>query len=502
MGKSQGLINIYFKLIQYHTNNLIFKEYFMKYILCVCILALSNLCAIDFLEAPKAQKRINPQVGNDTIYSFNSSIEEAKKAVVNISTQKNVSNQIPNHPMFNDPFFQQFFGDIYGQIPKDRIERSLGSGVIISSNGYIITNNHVIEDADKVLVSLSNSTKEYIAKVVGTDARSDLAVIKIDVNNLSPISFADSSNVLIGDVVFAIGNPFGVGESITQGIVSALNKSGIGINDYENFIQTDASINPGNSGGALVDSRGALIGINTAILSRTGGNHGIGFAIPSDMVKKIAKELVEKGSIKRGFLGVGIQDISKDLKESYGDNTGAVVISLEPQSPAAKAGLMVWDLITHVNGKKVSSAAELRNLIGLLSPNERVVVKFIRDKQERVAQITLAELLDDKSKPSSPATQNTPSGAGIEGLSVEELTPALKQKYRIPNNIEGVIISRVNPNSKAKEAGFEVGDIIAQVENISIKKPADLSNAFARLKGKNKRVLVYSSSGTKTILIK
>ncbi|WP_334092719.1 trypsin-like peptidase domain-containing protein, partial [Helicobacter typhlonius] len=328
----------------------------MKYILCVCILALSNLCAIDFLEAPKAQKRINPQVGNDTIYSFNSSIEEAKKAVVNISTQKNVSNQIPNHPMFNDPFFQQFFGDIYGQIPKDRIERSLGSGVIISSNGYIITNNHVIEDADKVLVSLSNSTKEYTAKVVGTDARSDLAVIKIDVNNLSPISFADSSNVLIGDVVFAIGNPFGVGESITQGIVSALNKSGIGINDYENFIQTDASINPGNSGGALVDSRGALIGINTAILSRTGGNHGIGFAIPSDMVKKIAKELVEKGSIKRGFLGVGIQDISKDLKESYGDNTGAVVISLEPQSPAAKAGLMVWDLITHVNGKKVSSA--------------------------------------------------------------------------------------------------------------------------------------------------
>lgn len=476
----------------------------MKYAhlyLCLSLIFLSHALSIDFIEAPKVQKRITPQGSNDTLYSFNSSIEQAKKAVVNISTQKNVSNQLPNHPMFNDPFFQQFFGDIYGQIPKERIERSLGSGVIISSDGYIITNNHVIDEADKVLVSLSDSSKEYTAKVIGTDARSDLAVIKIEANNLSPISFADSSQVLIGDVVFAIGNPFGVGESITQGIVSALNKSGIGINDYENFIQTDASINPGNSGGALVDSRGALIGINTAILSRTGGNHGIGFAIPSDMTKKIAKELIEKGSIKRGFLGVGIQDVSEDLKESYGDKNGAVIISLEPQSPAAKSGLMVWDLITHVNGKKISSAAELKNLIGMLSPNDKVVVKFIRDKQERVAQITLAELKDSKTRDTQNSS-NTPNSSMLEGLSVEELTPVLRQRYRIPSNIDGVVVSKVEPNSKAKNAGFEVGDIIAQVENIAIKKPADLNNAFARLKDKNKRILIYSGNGTKTILIK
>ena len=328
-----------------------------------------------------------------------------------------------------------------------------------------------------------------------------LALIKIDANNLSPISFADSSNVLIGDVVFAIGNPFGVGESITQGIVSALNKSGIGINDYENFIQTDASINPGNSGGALVDSRGALIGINTAILSRTGGNHGIGFAIPSDMAKKIAKELIEKGSIKRGFLGVGIQDVSEDLKESYGDNSGAVVISLEPQSPAAKAGLMVWDLITYVNNKKVSSATELKNLIGMLPPNEKVTIKFIRDKQERVTQITLAELKDSKSQNTQNTSKNGSSSV-IDGLSVEELTPTLRQRYQIPDSINGVVITRISPNSKASEVGFKVGDIIAQVENITIRKPADLSNAFTRLKGKNKRILIYSSSGTKTIVIK
>ncbi len=178
----------------------------------VSALFMTHILAIEFQEAPTIQKRVNPQQNSDTLYSFNSSIESAKKAVVNISTQKNVSNQLPNHPMFNDPFFKQFFGDIYGQIPKERVERSLGSGVIISNDGYIITNNHVIEDADKVLVSLSDSTKEYTAKVIGTDARSDLAVIKIEQKNLSPITFAQSSNVLIGDVVFAIGNPFGVGE--------------------------------------------------------------------------------------------------------------------------------------------------------------------------------------------------------------------------------------------------------------------------------------------------
>lgn len=468
-----------------------------------CLFAFSVSFGIDFKEAPKIQKRISPQQGSDTLYSYNSSLEDTTKAVVNISTQKNVSNQFANTPLFNDPFFQQFFGDIYGHIPKDRIERSLGSGVIISSDGYIVTNNHVIEDADKVTVSLSNSNKEYTAKVIGTDARSDLAVIKIEQSNLPTLPFAISSDVRIGDVVFAIGNPFGVGESVTQGIVSAVNKSGVGINEYENFIQTDASINPGNSGGALVDSRGALIGINTAILSRTGGNHGVGFAIPSDMVKKIAKDLIEKGSIKRAFLGVGIQDVSEDLKESYKGNSGAVVISIAPQSPAAKSGLMVWDLITHVNGKKVNSASELKNLIGMLSPNEKVAIKFIRDQQERVTQITLSELKDSENS-SKPDTKSNSSGtsANIEGLSVQEISPNQRRRIGLPNDIDGVIVTRVLPNSKAQNAGFEEGDIIAQVENLNIKKPADLSNAFDKFRGKTKRILVYSANGTKTIVMR
>lgn len=479
-------------------------KYLSKSAKCLYMLICLSLCAfgIDFSQAPKVQKRINPQVGNDAVYSYNASINGPKKAVVNISTQKNVSQNIPNHPMFSDPFFQQFFGDMYNQIPKERVERSLGSGVIISNDGYIITNNHVIDDAQKVLVSLQGSTQEYTAKVIGTDARSDLAVIKIEAKNLSPIAFADSDNVLVGDVVFAIGNPFGVGETVTKGIVSALNKSGMGINDYENFIQTDASINPGNSGGALVDTRGALIGINTAILSRTGGNHGVGFAIPSNMVQKIAKELIEKGSIKRGFLGVGIQDITSELKESYGDKSGAVVISLEPNSPASKAGLMVWDLITHINGKKVSNAAELKNMIGMLSPNEKVSVTYIRDKQERQTQITLAELQDSKSQKPQSNNSNPSKAANIEGLSVEELNNASRNRYKIPNNIEGVLITRVNANSKAEEAGFKVGEVIAQVENVKIRKPSDLSGAFDRFKNKTKRILVYSASGTRSVVLK
>lgn len=257
---------------------------------CLGSLFITYALAFSVSEAPAIERRVAPDVSSGVVYSYHDSIKEAKRGVVNISTQKKVkgaSGIDPSHPLFNDPFFKQFFGDMFGQvIPKDRIERSLGSGVIISKDGYILTNNHVIDGADKVIVSLPDNSKEYEAKVVGKDPRSDLAVIKIEGKDFPFVIFGSSNDLRVGDVVFAIGNPFGVGETVTQGIVSALNKSGIGINDYENFIQTDASINPGNSGGALVDSRGALVGINTAILSRTGGNHGVGFAIPSDMAKK------------------------------------------------------------------------------------------------------------------------------------------------------------------------------------------------------------------------
>ena len=472
--------------------------------ICAVLLLVGIGCmgAFEFKDAPEVQERINPSTSPQSIQSYASSLGDATKAVVNISTQKQVSNAIPNHPMFNDPFFQQFFGDIYGQIPRDRIERSLGSGVLISTDGYIVTNHHVIDGADKILVSLSGSAKEYTAKVIGSDSRSDLAVIKIESSTPS-ISFANSDKVQVGDVVFAIGNPFGVGETVTQGIVSALNKSGIGINDYENFIQTDASINPGNSGGALIDSRGALIGINTAILSRTGGNHGVGFAIPSEMVKKIAKELIEKGSVKRGYLGVGIQDVSEDLQESYARREGALLISIEPQSPAAKAGLMVWDLITEVEGKKITNAQELKNLIGMLHPKQKVSIKYVRDKQERMTQVVLGELSSDEAARADTA-QGAPNDAksGIDGLGVSELTQSLRQRYRISEGIQGVVVTEVRRDSLAYRAGFGIGDVIAQIEDSNITKPSEFLAALSKFKNKNKRILVYSRNGIKTIILK
>lgn len=465
------------------------------------VLSASLLVGFDVQEIPKVQERVAPDIGENRIYSFNRSVEGVSKVVVNISTQKKVRNQVGTHPMFNDPFFQQFFGDLHGQIPRERIERSLGSGVIVSQDGYIVTNNHVIDGADKVLVSLPWSNKEYKAKVIGTDARTDLAVIKIDQNDLPFIRFADSSLVKVGDLVFAIGNPFGLGETITQGIVSALNKSGIGINDYENFIQTDASINPGNSGGALVDSRGALIGINTAIISRSGGNQGIGFAIPSDMVKRIAKQLIEKGTIKRGYLGVGIQDVGSDLRDTYGNYEGAVVISVEADSPAKKAGLMIWDLITKINGKGVRNSAELRNLIGTMPPDEKVTLTYVRDKKEKTISLTLAESKDTREKVSE-RKKSTEGAEGLDGVVVQEISPQMRQRNQIPRNIDGVLVREVNENSKAYEAGIRAGDIIAQIENITLKDLSSYKKALTQFKGKVKRILVYSQNGIKTVVLK
>lgn len=470
------------------------------------LFSLVNLTfAFTFEEMPSITKRQNPSGNNGIIHSYNDAISEIKKSVVNISTQKKVSNNVLNHPMFNDPFFQQFFGDIYRNTPKDRVERSLGSGVILSKDGYIVTNNHVIDGADKILVSLPNSPKkEYEAKIIGKDPRSDLAVIKIAQNNLPYAKIGNSNELMVGDVVFAIGNPFGVGESVTQGIISALDKSNMGINDYENFIQTDASINPGNSGGALVDSRGALIGINTAILSRTGGNHGIGFAIPSDMVKKITKTLIEKGSIERGFLGVGIQDITDNLANLYNGNSGAVLVSVDKSSAAAKAGLKVWDLIIAVNNKPISSASELKNTIGSFPPNEIVEVRYIRDKKEYKAKVKL-DKYNEKSEIADLGTKNSGKGAQNvqnSGLIVENLTREVRQTYRIPNDFNGVIISEVAGQSLAAKAGFERGDIITQIEDIKINNVNDFNNAMKQYNGKIKRILVFQSNGLNTIILK
>ena len=282
----------------------------MKKVWLISTVLAASLMAgsIGFKEAPHAE-RVMPESGK--ILSFNKAIEHAGKCVVNISAKKRVRQNIPQ--AFMDPFFREFFNMPFGQMmPRERVQRSLGSGVIVSSNGYIITNNHVIDGADEVHVTLPGSSKDYMAEVIGSDPKTDIAVIKIDAKDLPAIMLGDSDELKTGDLVFAIGNPFGVGESVSQGIISALGKDSVGINQYENFIQTDAAINPGNSGGALVDSRGVLIGINSSIITRSGANNGIGFAIPVNMVKRVATQLIEHGKVEYGYLGVSISDLTHD----------------------------------------------------------------------------------------------------------------------------------------------------------------------------------------------
>ncbi|MCF6173323.1 MAG: Do family serine endopeptidase [Campylobacteraceae bacterium] len=430
----------------------------------------------------------NPQrqtaTNKNIVLSYNSSIKGMQKSVVNISSTKNITTSANMQNLLNNPFLKNFFGNNIPKLqPQNRKAHSLGSGVIISKDGYIVTNNHVVAGADDITVTVHGSKKEYKAKIIGQDPKTDLAVIKIDAKNLHVAQFGNSSDLLEGDIVFAIGNPFGVGESITQGIISALNKSSIGLNQYENFIQTDASINPGNSGGALVDSRGALIGINSAIISRSGGNNGIGFAIPSNMVKSIATNLINNGTIKRGYLGVSITDLKANMKGIYKNTNGALILQVEKNSSANKAGLKRGDLIIQINDKKIKNANELKNIVGAILPNKTIKIKYERGKVIKETKAILADM------GSTDSFGNNKNEAYIKGLSVTELTNQVKSQYRIPANVHGVLVTNVKNNSQAQKIGFLKGDIIVQVQNKFIKSLKDLNTVFA--KNKNQPKMIY-----------
>ncbi|MEA3372279.1 MAG: Do family serine endopeptidase [Campylobacterota bacterium] len=448
-----------------------------KSILLSAVLALSLTAAsIDFKEASTGIHRIIPNQ-HGSILSYHEAIKNTTNSIVHIATTQKPVNQMMNQM---HPFFEQFFGPQY--MPKKAPKRhGLGSGVIVTNDGYIITNNHVIDDAEEIIVTLPDSAKEYEAKVIGKDPKSDIAVIKIDAEGLNPIVMGSSSNLKVGDVVFAIGNPFGVGQSVTQGIISAQHKTGVGINEYENFIQTDASINPGNSGGALLDSRGALIGINTAIITRSGGNNGIGFAIEIDMVKNIAKKLVEHGSIERGYLGVGIGDMTKELRKLYKHQEGAILNEVYPDTPAEKAGLKRGDLIVKVNGKAVESSAALKNQIGLYMPGIKIEVTYERDRELLRATVKLDKLAESK---------HEGGAAMIEGLSLSKLDEQTRRQYRISQNVEGVLVTEVEEGSEAARQGIRRGDVIIQIEQWAIDELDDVKEIFAKSKGSYKRVYI------------
>ena len=329
---------------------------------------------------PPARSEYRPQ-------SLAPMLDRIVPGVVNISTTSRVRLEV--NPLFNDPFFRRFFGR--PQMPREQQRQSLGSGVVIdAARGYILTNHHVVANADQVTVTLMDE-RQFEAKLVGSDADTDIAVIKITPDRLVSVPLGDSDALRVGDFVVAIGNPFGLGQTVTSGIVSALGRSGLGIEGYENFIQTDASVNPGNSGGALVDLDGRLVGINTAIVGPSGGNVGISFAIPSNMARDIMKQLIGSGKVRRGQLGVSVQDLTPELARSFGlkRTAGAVIAQIAPGSPAAAAGLQVGDVVVAVNGKSVSNASSLRSAVGLTPPGQEIDLEILRNGASRTLSVAI-----------------------------------------------------------------------------------------------------------------
>jgi serine protease Do len=422
-----------------------------------------------------------------------------KPAVVNISTTRTVKSeegQGPRqrgNPFFEDPFFRRFFGDeFYRQFdaPRQRKEQSLGSGVIVDG-GYIVTNNHVIAKADEIKVVMSDK-REFKGTLVGTDPKTDLAVIKVSVSDLPTIPWGDSTTLEVGEYVLAVGNPFGLNQTITMGIVSAVGRANVGIADYEDFIQTDAAINPGNSGGALVNVKGELVGINTAIFTRSGGYMGIGFAVPSQMVKTVIDSLVSKGKVVRGWLGVTIQEVSPELAKQFGlkEARGALVSDILDGSPADKAGIKRGDVVVEIDHKGVENASQLRNVVAALPIGAKASVKVIRDKKEKTFDVMIGEQPKDLVSKSGEPSEDDGGGVGaLGGVGVHDLSPEFAKRFGLPEDEDGVVVTRVEPGSVAEEAGVQRGDLLVEVNRQPVRNTGEF-NRIAREVGKDESILL------------
>jgi serine protease Do len=440
------------------------------------------------LELTLARSAAPISLGNFS-NGFASVLKPALPAVVNIHTSKIVKSK-PNQmmPFFNDPMFRQFFGDQgqgfgggQGQQPQAEREQSLGSGVIVTSDGTIVTNNHVIEGASDIKVDLADK-REFQAKLIGTDAKTDIAILKIDATNLPTLAVGDSSKLAVGDVIFAIGDPFGIGETATMGIVSATGRGlGGAIENYEDFIQTDAAINPGNSGGAMIDLHGDLIGINTAILSGGGGgNQGVGFAIPINMARSVMDQLVSHGKVARGYLGLYPQDVTPALARQFGLNKpgGALVGKLQGDGPAAKAGIKDADVILTVNGQAVDSANDLRLRISQTPPGTTVKLGISRDGKMQDMNVTLGELPPDKLAENESDHGGGDTSEGLEGVNVQDLTPDAMQELQLPTGTHGVVVMSVDPSSAAAGAGLERGSVILSVNRKPVQSVSEYKAAL------------------------
>ena len=432
-------------------------------------------------------------------------VKEIRKSVVNISVEKKVSSGESDAPdLFNDPFFRRFFQPRLpnqpGQ-PREFKQRGLGSGVIVSKDGYILTNSHVAGDADKILVKLPDG-RELDAKLVGTDPATDVAVLQVKADNLPFAKLGNSDELDVGETVIAIGNPFGLEQTVTSGIVSAKGRSGVGVSDYEDFIQTDASINPGNSGGPLINLEGEVIGINTAIFSRSGGNMGIGFAIPINMTRAVMNALIENGKVTRGFLGVVIQDVTQELADALGvqPGSGVLISSVGPDSPAAQAGIKQGDLIVSFNDKEVKTSNQLRNTVAGIAPGAKVPVALVREGKT----IKLAVQVGEQPANLRAAFREEGEAApqGTLGMMLEPLNPATAQQLGYVG-LNGLVVTQVEPESPAALAGLRQGALVLEANRKPMRTPADFERAVQETgSGKSLLLLVRLGDVSRFLVIK
>jgi len=429
----------------------------------------------------------------------------AARSVVNIYSSKEVRER--SWSFFDDTRFRRFFGnrDFTSPIPRERRAQSLGSGVIVSTDGYLLSNHHVIEDADDIRVALPDG-KEFAAKVVGTDPQTEIAVLKIDASSLTAITITDSDKLEVGDAVLALGNPFGVGQTVTVGHVSGVGRGGIGIADYEDFIQTDAAINPGNSGGALVDAEGRLVGINTAIITRSGGNQGIGFAIPSNLARVIMERLIREGKIVRGYLGVMIQPVTEELAHEFklADSGGALVGEVTRRSPAADAGLKEGDVIIAFNNTKVVDSRHLRLMVSQTAPGTKVTIKVIREGKEQSLTAKLDELRTDGVSRTARSEGRRWGRAGAEvfdGVALDDLDTRTRREYRIPNTVRGAMITDVDPASRAAEAGLRPGDVIQEIDRQPVGGADEAIDLSRRTLARGVLLRVWSNGSSRYLVL-
>jgi serine protease Do len=462
--------------------------------LCVDTLHTTNLVA---QTLPSDMSVDNTPINRSTsgITSFAPVVKKAAPSVVNIYS----THVVHYHalPLLNDPFFRQFFGDGDDQSSRHtRREEVLGSGVIISSDGYILTANHVVSGADEVKIAITGNKEEYTAKIIGTDPDTDVAVLKIKADNLPAITLGNSDQLEVGDIVLAIGNPFDISQpgqtpTVTMGIVSALGRSGLGFNGYENFIQTDAAINPGNSGGALVDAEGRLIGINTAIETSSQGSEGIGFAVPINLARHVVTRLIHGGKITRGYLGVSPEDITPGLADNFNlsSENGALVGDVKPDSPADKAGMKAGDVITEFNGQTITDRNDLLLAVADCSPGQEVSLSYIRDGKLHTMKVTLAARPGEEAQ--APSTETD----ALDGVTVSDLDQDARQDLQIPDNIQGALVTEVQEGSHAADAGLQKGSVIMSIDHHPVTDSDEAVRLANGAKGKYILLKIWSRQG-------